>query len=377
MTAAGEKRQWAVIAGIAFVLSALALIVGIMLNRDDGGVAAASPAAVAATRITVHGPAPPSALADQITSLGKAFEGNVGIAVLSLDDGWIVGHRATHIFPQQSVSKLWVTATVLDRVDQGEFSLADTITLTPADLTIFHQPVRKYILAQGRYTTTLAELMRYAMTQSDNTANDALYRRVGGQAGVTAFLQRKELGQIAIGPGEKALQAGIAGLEWDPAFSYGRVFWQVRHRLPPKVRAEALNRYLAKPPDGATPEAIARALAKLHRQELLSPASSAYLVDLMKQSKTGPERLRGGLAENSGWQMAHKTGTGQVLGSFATAYNDVGILTAPSGRNYAVAVMIGSTSQSVKARQKLMQAVTESVVGCEQSADCSLQPAIP
>jgi beta-lactamase class A len=368
LAAAGASRRWALIAGFVFVPATLALIVGIMLNREEAEAVAVQPATVTAPPAAPQGPAPPTALANQIATLGQSFEGSTGIAVLSIDDGWIAGHRADRIFPQQSVSKLWVAATVLDRVDRGELSLSDNITLTPADLTIFHQPVRKYIVAQGRYTTTVAELMRYAMTQSDNTANDALYRRVGGQAGVTEFLTRKSLGQIAMSTGEKALQADIAGLEWDPAFSYGRIFWQVRNRLPPKVRVEALSRYLADPPDGASPEAIVRALAKLHRQELLSPPSSAYLIELMNQSKTGPDRLRGGIAENSGWQMAHKTGTGQVLGSFATAYNDVGILTSPSGRSYAVAVMIGSTSQSVKARQELMQTVTREVIALESSA---------
>jgi beta-lactamase class A len=135
--------------------------------------------------------------------------------------------------------------------------------------------------------------------------------------------------------------------------------------LPAQTRANALNRYLAEPPDGATPEAIARALAKLHKGELLTPATSAFLIDLMNQSKTGPDRLRGGLIE--GWSMAHKTGTGQVLGSYGTAYNDVGILTAPSGRSYAVVVMIGATRQSVQVRQEMMQAVTRSVIALESS----------
>jgi beta-lactamase class A len=365
------------ITGLLLVPAVLALIATIMLNRDVAEAVDVRPAKVIATPAARQRPEPPAALANQIASLGQGFESSVGIAILSIEDGWMAGHRADRILPQQSVSKLWVAATVLDRVDQGKLNLDDAVTLTAADLTIFHQPVRKYIVAQGRYTTTIAELLRYAMTQSDNTANDALYRRVGGQEGVTEFLRRKSLGQIAMGPGEKALQSGIAGLEWDPAFSYGRVFWQVRHRLSPRVRAGALNRYLAEPPDGASPEAIAYALAKLHRQELLSPASSAYLIDLMNQSKTGPDRLRGGIGENSGWHMAHKTGTGQVLGSFATAYNDVGILTAPSGRSYAVAVMIGSTSQSVKARQELMQAVTRSIIACEQGSGCSPRPAMP
>ncbi len=314
-------------------------------------------------------PAPPAALSTTISALGMAFPGEIGISVSSVDNGWTTGFNADKIFPQQSVSKLWVAAATLEKVDQGEISLADPVSLSPKDLTIFHQPVRKYILA-GNYTTTIGELMRYAMTQSDNTANDVLYRRVGGQQGVGGFIARKTLGQIAIGPGEKKLQSDAAGIVWHDSFSYGRNFWIERSRLPPEHRARALSRYLAQPPDGATPKAIAKGLVKLQRGKLLSPGSTAYLLELMSQSKTGPDRLRGALIEGDGWSFAHKTGTGQVLGSLATAYNDVGLLRAPSGRIYAVAVMIGSTQLSVKGRQEMMHAVMLAVKDCENTADC-------
>ena len=61
----------------------------------------------------------------------------------------------------------------------------------------------------------------------------------------------------------------------------------------------------------------------------------------MTQTHTGPQRLRGGLAP--GWTISHKTGTGQVLGSVQAGYNDIGILHAPDGHHYALAVMIGRT----------------------------------
>ena len=62
----------------------------------------------------------------------------------------------------------------------------------------------------------------------------------------------------------------------------------------------------------------------------------------MSQTSTGKNRLRGGL--KAGWTLSHKTGTGQVLGATQAGYNDIGILTAPDGRSYSVAVMIKKTS---------------------------------
>ena len=80
----------------------------------------------------------------------------------------------------------------------------------------------------------------------------------------------------------------------------------------------------------------------MKRGELLSPASTARLLSIMGNTKTGANRLRGGL--KAGWTLSHKTGTGQVLGATQAGYNDIGILTAPDGRSYAVAVMIKKTS---------------------------------
>ena len=78
------------------------------------------------------------------TALGRAFDGRVGIAVVSLDDG--LGDRLEErmrSIPQQSVSKLWVAITALDAVDRGQVSLDDQVTLGRADLTLFHQPIAR------------------------------------------------------------------------------------------------------------------------------------------------------------------------------------------------------------------------------------------
>jgi len=305
---------------------------------------------------------PPVTLMNRITALGKAFDGDVGIAVQSVEQGWVAQYDAVRPYPQQSVSKLWVAMTLLDKVDAGEISLDQSITLTRADLTIFHQPIRRRI-GNGAYSTTLFELLKLAMTRSDNTANDTLFRRVGGQPGVQGFFKRKDLSGIRISRGEKFLQMAIAGMQWDDSYSFGRAFWLARDKIPVEQRAKSLGVYLTNPLDGAHPAAIADALTRLQQGDLLSPASSALLIDLMAQSKTGPSRLRGGL--QAGWTMPHKTGTGQDLERLSTAYNDVGILISPAGRHYAVVVMIGATNRPVPERQALMQSVTSAVIACE------------
>jgi beta-lactamase class A len=85
----------------------------------------------------------------------------------------------------------------------------------------------------------------------------------------------------------------------------------------------------------------------------------------MSNTKTGPNRLKGGLAP--GWRLAHKTGTGQVLGGVQAGYNDIGIVTAPDGRSYAVAVMIRRTGAPLGQRMAVMQNTVRSVITYHQN----------
>jgi beta-lactamase class A len=303
--------------------------------------------------------AAPESLVRSINAVARSFDGRVGVAVRSIDRGWTVDSNGDVRLPQQSVSKLWVAMTVLDYRDRGRLTLDDPITLTKADLTLFHQPVAA-LLKDGQYQTTVGELLRRALTMSDNTCNDRLLRYVGGPSAVREFIARKGLGNIRFGPGEKLLQSATAGLTWKPEYAFGNAFAVARSRLSQTARVAAFERYVADPPDGAAPSAIAHALARLKKGDLLSPSSTALLIGTMESSKTGKQRMRG--AVPPGWSFGHKTGTGQDLAGRTAGYNDVGLLMAPDGRAYAIAVMIGDTPRPIPQRQELMQSVVEAVV---------------
>jgi beta-lactamase class A len=185
-------------------------------------------------------------------------------------------------------------------------------------------------------------------------------RSVGGPSAVRAMIAEKDLGRIRFYNGERALQSKIAGLIWTPGYSIGNAFYQARDALPLSVRRAAFNRYVDDPYDGAAPSAIVDALARLKRGELLSPESTRRLLNVMGNTKTGANRLKGGL--EPGWKLSHKTGTGQVLGAQQAGYNDIGILTAPDGRSYSVAVMIKLTSVPLPTRMTLMNNVVHAVI---------------
>ena len=91
---------------------------------------------------------------------------------------------------------------------------------------------------------------------------------------------------------------------------------------------------------------------------------SDALLSTMGDAKTGPNRVKGGVPK--GWHYVHKTGTGQELYARSTGYNDIGIMTAPDGSSYAIAVMIGSTTLPIPKRWELMQTVARSVAMLHQ-----------
>jgi beta-lactamase class A len=291
--------------------------------------------------------------------LWRTFPGKTGIAVLSIDGGGTAGQRMDELFPQQSVSKLWVAMTVLDQIDQGKLRLDQSVRVTRSDLAVFHSPLRDRVVANGDTSETISSLLEQAIIGSDNTANDSLLRTAGGPEVVRAFIMRKNLGHIRFGPGERAMQSAIAGLEWHQEYSVGQRFFTARAALPYEKRKAALDRYLADPVDGASPGAIVAGLGKLARGEMLSPASTQFLLGIMGRVTSGPNRLKAGVPYD--WRFVHKTGTGQDLPPIATGYNDVGIMTAPDGSRYAVAVMLSDTTASIPERMAFMQAISRAV----------------
>jgi beta-lactamase class A len=324
-------------------------------GADAPAAASRVPPAVASAQATLEA---------RLKSLGRSFNGKAGIAVRDLQTGWSTAYNGNEYFPQQSVSKFWVALAALDKVDRGALNLSKPVVVRREDLTLFHQPIAGLVKSNG-YTTTLRDLMNRALTQSDNTANDFILRRAGGPEAVRAFLKRHDIDGVRFGPGERLLQSQTAGLTWRQEYSIANGFERARANLPTAVRRAAFERYLANPIDGATPAGLVDGLAKLHQGKLLSPASTQHLLSTMSNTKTGAQRLKGGL--KPGWKCAHKTGTGQNFNSTVAGYNDVGILTAPDGRAYAIAVMIGRTEVGIPTRQKLMNDAVRAVIDYQEN----------
>jgi beta-lactamase class A len=289
----------------------------------------------------------------------RTFPGKTGIAVERVDGSGVVGRRLNDLFPQQSVSKLWVALAVFDAVDRGTLSLSQQVRISYNDFTMFQSAVKSRAESNGSASESVSSLLELSVTKSDNTANDKLMWLVGGPDAIRRSLANKGISGIRFGPGERELQSLIAGFPWEQRFGPGNVWFDERSKVPDATRRSALNRYLADPADGATPRGMVAALAMLARGELLSAASTRQLIGMMERTTSGPNRLKAGVPDY--WKFGHKTGTGQAFAGISTGYNDVGIMTAPDGTRYAVAVMIADTTAPVPARMQMMQSISSEV----------------
>jgi beta-lactamase class A len=317
-------------------------------------------------------PQAPQELQAHLDRLVEAYGEEVGVAVTEVEAGWTAGVDLERPYPQQSVSKLWVAITVLKAVDAGLITVDDWVTMTEADRSVFFQPLASRIGRKG-YPIQVRGLLRRAIIESDNSANDKLMQIAGGPDGVRDSLTEMGLTEVKVGAYERDLQAQTAGMVWRPEYGVDWNFQHARERLPMAVRKAAMDAYLADPLDGTSPAAITRTLADLQNGKLLSATSTDLLIGMMTEARTGPRRLKGGLPR--GWKIAHKTGTGQDFQGFSAGINDVGLLTAPDGRVYAVAVMMRKARKGVTARLAFMQSISRAVVAeWERSRDEPLAP---
>ena len=105
-------------------------------------------------------------------------------------------------FPMASIVKVPICMALASEVATGAVSLNDHVriaswTATPGPLT--NSLDRLYFCPFDiARTETLGSLLRYALRQSDNTAADAILRRVGGVLAVQEFLSSSHVEEICI-----------------------------------------------------------------------------------------------------------------------------------------------------------------------------------
>jgi beta-lactamase class A len=331
-------------------------VTGPRVRRSHGAIASAVVIlAWGSTAVAGSLEAPP--LRAELDRLATAIHGRIGACVA--DPSTIVCVNGEQRSSLQSVMKLAVAIAVLDQVDAGRGRLAESVTVRREDLSVGVQPIAKLVGADG-FRTTLADLVRRAVVDSDSAATDVLLTRLGGPKVVQAFFESHLITGVRIDRDERHLQTETLGLEWRPEYVDPAVLDRAIEALPKARREAAFQKYQTDPRDTATPRGMVSLLQALAEGRLLSADSTKHLLQVMTETVTFPDRLKAGLSP--GWTLGHKTGTSGSRGGVTVATNDVGILTAPDGNRISVAVFVSDSRAPAKERNAVIAGVARAAI---------------
>jgi len=292
-----------------------------------------------------------------LTVLAAKMPGRLGACVES-EKGSVCIHPRD-AFPMQSVMKLLVGFAAMDSIDTAGWRLEEPLLVHRGDLSLFVQPIAK-LVGTGGYRTTIGDLVRRAVIDSDSAATDILIARLGGTAAVQRALQRHGITGIRVDRDERHLQTEIMGLKWRPEYVDAALLDREIAAVPAAERSRAFAAYQKDPRDTATPGGMADFLFRMARGRLLSKTSTGFLLQAMKDCATFPDRLKAGVS--GGWKIAHKTGTSADWNGITAATNDEGILNAPDGAIIAVSAFVADSPASDAARAATIASIARIVV---------------
>lgn len=301
-------------------------------------------------------------LSREIVAIERDAKGRLGVALLDLKDRSLWSHRGSERFPMQSVFKWPLAIAALQAVEAGKLRLDQPVTIRRSEFSLYHSPLAKAFKGEAN-AYPVRELIALAAGESDNTAADILMREIGGPQAVTAMLRAGGITGISVDRYERQFQPEVFGL---PGFSWSDVIDEPAYRarlsaLDPARRKAALQAALKDPRDSATPEAsVAFVEAQAKGNWLREPAHSALIDRITLETKSGPDRIRAGLPQ--GARFAHKTGAGLTMDGINHATNDIGLVTLPNGRVFAIAVYLAGSTADAKAREAAHAAVARLAV---------------
>jgi beta-lactamase class A len=133
-------------------------------------------------------------LAEQLGQICAGFDGRIGLSAHNFQTGETVGCRAEEVFPTASIIKLPVLLTLMQQVQDGQYSLDDTIMLRRGD-QIGGSGLLQF-LSPG-LTMPIRDWAFLMMSISDNLATNVLIDQVGMEK-VQAWLAEHDYPDVAL-----------------------------------------------------------------------------------------------------------------------------------------------------------------------------------
>jgi beta-lactamase class A/beta-lactamase class A VEB len=265
-------------------------------------------------------------LRKKIDSLIQNKKAVVGVAINGLNIQDSISINGDKHFPMQSVFKFPIALTVLSEVDKGNLSLDQEIEITKNDLLPgLWSPIQEK--HPNGTVLTLAEIIEYTVSLSDNVGCDVLLKLLGGPEVVENYFFSLGFKDFAVKINEETMQNN-----WELQF----LNW-------------------------TTPKEANKILVLFYENKngLLSKESYDFIWKVMKSTKTGKNRIRGQLPEET--TVAHKTGwSGQHKDTGVTAaVNDIGIVFLPNGGHFYMSVFITDSFENLETNEKIISDIAK------------------
>ena len=264
--------------------------------------------------ISVNGFAQKNDLRKKLQTIVSAHSATIGFSLVDLQNGDTLTVNGTKHLPMQSVYKFHLALAILNQVDKGKLQLDQKILVKKSDLLPdTWSPLRdKY--PNGEVEIPLSEILSFTVSQSDNNGCDILFRLIGGPAKVNRYIHNLGIKEVAITATEEQMHQNdqVQFTNW------------------------------------TTPAAATQLLKLFYGKKILSKTSHEFLWKVMTETSTGPNKIKGLLP--AGTLVAHKTGSsGANKSGLTAASNDIGIVTLPDGKHFAVAAFVSMTKEDEKA----------------------------
>lgn len=266
-----------------------------------------------------------STLRNDILDLTRSVDGRIGVGIRHINTGDTITINGSDHFPMQSVYKFHLSLAVLDQVDKGKLSLNQKIRISKSDYFpgTWSPIAKKY--PEGNVELSIRELLSYTVSQSDNNGCDILFRLVGGPKKVNDYIHGLGIRDVAILNTE-------AEMHRDETLQYK---------------------------NSTTPNEMISLLTLFSQNKILSSTAQEELLAMLKQTPTGPKRIKGLLPP--GTIVAHKTGTGSRENDVLSAINDVGVMTLPNGQHIAIAFFISGARNDDTTLETVMAKISKLV----------------
>lgn len=263
----------------------------------------------------------PDSLTRKLKRLADNSQARISVAVIRGEQNWSIEQESR---PLLSVFKFPIALCTLRALENADAGLDTQLRISGEmlDFNTWSPMLKKH----PPFSITVADLLRYMVSESDNNAADILLAYGGGIPALNRCLAEAGFPGISIKVNEKTMNENI------------------------KTQYQ----------NTARPSDIVRLIKYARESNFLSAQSRRFLDRIMLETATGADKLKAGLPPQT--PLGHKTGSSSRLpDGLKIADNDAGFVRLPDGSFYYIAVFVSDSRLSDAENAAIIAAISRTV----------------